>query len=159
MVAPPAKRSCPKEVHEEPIINALPTSIPHPDAAGSSNAPAVASSVRMETRPTQDGAPDGPAPVEEDLDQKDAPSSIPPPIWEEMMEMLRRVPCFTNTELLSTKMSAFFPFTKWVSVSLVGDSPTSVTARFSLGTPKFVVSHIQLLQDCTAQETTKVVSS
>lgn len=135
MVAPPAKRSCLKEVHEEPIINASPTSIPHPDAAGSSNAPAVASSVRMETCPTQDGAPDGPAPVEEDLDQKDALSSVPPPIWEEMMQMLRRVPCFTNTELLSTKMSDFFPFTKWVSVSLVGDPPPLSQPDFHLERP------------------------
>ncbi|KAL6335990.1 hypothetical protein AAG906_003617 [Vitis piasezkii] len=40
------------------------------------------------------------------------------PPWEEMMEMLRRVPCFTNAEPPSTKMSDFFPLTKWISVNL-----------------------------------------
>lgn len=59
VVAPPAKRSCSKEVHEEPIINAPPTPIPHPDAA---------SPIRIKTCRAQEGALDGPAPVEEDLD-------------------------------------------------------------------------------------------
>ncbi|KAL6334747.1 hypothetical protein AAG906_021406 [Vitis piasezkii] len=31
-----------------------------------------------------------------------------------MMEMLRRVPCFTDAEPPSTKMSDFFPLTKWI---------------------------------------------
>ncbi|KAJ9693665.1 hypothetical protein PVL29_009562 [Vitis rotundifolia] len=72
------------------------------------------------------------------------------------MEILRRMPCFTNAEPPSTKMSNFFPFTKWVSVSLGGDPPAFVTARFPLGTPESMVSRIQLLQGCTAQETAEV---
>lgn len=75
------------------------------------------------------------------------------------MEILRRMPCFTNAEPPSTKMSNFFPFTKWVSVSLGGDPPAFVTARFPLGTPESMVSRIQLLQGSTAQETAEVVCS
>lgn len=76
VVAPPTKRSYPEEVHEEPIIDALPIPVPHPNAAGSSSVSIAASPVRMETCPAQDGALDGLALVEEDLDQKDASSSI-----------------------------------------------------------------------------------
>ena len=45
------------------------------------------------------------------------------------MEMLKGVPCFTNAEALSTRMSDFFPLTKRVSVNIGGDPPTFVNAR------------------------------
>lgn len=79
VVAPPAKRPCSNEVHEESIMEAPPTPVPSPDAAGFSSVLVAASPVRAETYPAQDGAPDGPAPAEKDLDQKDAPSSVRPP--------------------------------------------------------------------------------
>lgn len=53
-----------------------PTPVPPLDATGFSSVSAAASPVRAETYPAQDGAPDGPVPVEEDLDQKDTPSSV-----------------------------------------------------------------------------------
>lgn len=52
------------------------------------------------------------------------------------MEMLKRVPCFTDIEPPSTKMLDFFPFTKWVSVNLGGDPLISVLAQLPLGTPE-----------------------
>ena len=54
----------------------------------------------------------GAAPIEEVLDQKDTPAPPYPPIWDEMMEILKRVSCFTDAEPPSTKMSDFFPLTK-----------------------------------------------
>lgn len=76
IVAPPAKRPCSDEVHEEPIMEAPPTPVPPPDAARFSSVLAAASPVRVEIYLAQDEAPNGPAPAEVDLDQKDAPSSI-----------------------------------------------------------------------------------
>ncbi|RVW19489.1 hypothetical protein CK203_116505 [Vitis vinifera] len=43
-----------------------------------------------------------------------------PPSWEEMMEMLKGVSCFTDAEAPSTKMSDFFLLTKWVFVNMGG---------------------------------------
>lgn len=73
------------------------------------------------------------------------------------MEMLKRVSCFTDAESPSTKMSNLFPFTKRISVNLGGDPPTFVSAQLPFGTPEFVVSRIQQLQDCTVSEIAKVV--
>ncbi|RVW64410.1 hypothetical protein CK203_062542 [Vitis vinifera] len=75
-----------------------------------------------------------------------------------MVKMLKRIPCFTKAEPLSTKMSNFFPLTKRISVNLGGNPPISVSTRFPFGTPKFVISPIQPMQDYTDQETTEVVS-
>ena len=75
------------------------------------------------------------------------------------MEMLMRVPCFTDAEPPSTKMSDFFSLTKWISVNLGGEPPIFVSARLPFGTPESAVSHIQQLQDCTVQETVEVVIS
>ena len=69
-------------------------------------------------------------PVEKDLDQKDASASVPPPNWEEMMEMLRRVPCFTDVKPPLTKMLDFFSLTKRISMNMGGDPPVFVTAQF-----------------------------
>ena len=42
-------------------------------------------------------------PVERVLDEKGSPRPIVPPSWEEMMEMLKRVPCFKDAEAPYTK--------------------------------------------------------
>lgn len=73
------------------------------------------------------------------------------------MEMLRRVPCFTNAEPPLTKMLDLFSLTMRISVNMGGDPPVFVTTWFSFGTPESVVSHIQQLQDCMVQETAEVV--
>lgn len=140
VVAPPAKRSCLEEVHEDPVMDPPPTPVPPFYAIGSSSVPATASSFRTETCSAQDGAPDCPSPTENDIDQKDALSSISSPNWEEMMEILRRMPCFTDAESPSTKLLDFFPFTKQVLVSLGGDPPISVTTWLPLGTIESTVS-------------------
>lgn len=108
VVAPPAKRPCSDEVHEEPIMEAPPTPVPLPDAMGFSSVSAAASLVRAKTYPAQDRAPDGSTLAEEDLDQKDASSFVRPPSYEEMMEILRWIPCFTDTERLRQRCQTSF---------------------------------------------------
>ena len=63
------------------------------------------------------------------------------------MEMLKHVPCFMNSEVPSTKMSYFFPFTKQISVNVGCEPPSFVSARLSFGTPESVVFRIQQLQE------------
>ena len=65
------------------------------------------------------------------------------------MEMLRRVPCFTDVEPPSTKMSDFFPLTKQISVNMGSDPPIFVSTQLPFGKLESTVSCIQQLQDCT----------
>ena len=64
------------------------------------------------------------------------------------MGMLRQVPCFTDVEPPSTKMSDFFSLAKLILVNMGGDPPVFVSARLPFGTLESVVSRIQQLQDC-----------
>lgn len=99
VVAPPAKRAYSKEVQEKPVRDVPPMLVPPLDTTG----PSSMSVVEKEVGPTSSGAPDGAISIEEVLDQKDTLSSVHPPSWDKMMEMLKRVPCFTNVELSSTR--------------------------------------------------------
>lgn len=103
------------------------------------------------------GASGGATPTEEVSDQKDTPAPAFPPSWDEMIEILKHVPCFTDVEPSSTKISDFFLLTKRISVNLGGDPPSFVSAKLSFGMPKFAVACIQQLQECTVLKTTKVV--
>ena len=119
-------------------------SVPPLDTVGPSSAPAAEKGIN----PTPGGASNGVVVVEEVLDQKDTPASTPLPSWDEMMEILKRVPCFSDAEPPSTKMLDFFPLTKRISVNLGGEPPVFVSARLPCGTPESGVSCIQLLQNC-----------
>ena len=109
----------------------------------------------METRGSK-GVPD--ASIDEEApDEKSSPDVAVPPSWEELMEILKGVPCFTNAEAPSTRMADFFSLTKRVSLNIGGDPPAFVKARLPFGTPEFVVFCIQHLQEWTIPETTEVV--
>ena len=108
MVPSPAKKACPEGAQEEPGREVPLMPVPPPDTMGPSSAPAA----EKEVGSTLGGASSGTTPVEEVLDQKDTPASALPPSWDEMMDMLKRVSCFTDAEPPSTKMSDFFPLTK-----------------------------------------------
>lgn len=154
VAAPPTKRACLEGVQEEPMRDVLSGPMPPSDATGPSSVPAV----EKEISTVPNGVPSGAAPVDEVLDQKDTPTSILPPSWDEMMEMLRRVLCFTDAEPPSTKMSDFFPLTKRISVNLSGEPPIFVSARLIFGMLESAISRIQQLQDCMVQETAEVVN-
>ena len=111
------------------------------DAPGpSSTAAAQSSTIAFGNTPTavetrgSEGVPNASI-DEEALDEKSSPTAGVPPSWEEMMEMLKGVPCFTDAEAPSTRMSNFFPLTKRVSVNMGGDPPAFVKARLPFGTP------------------------
>ena len=104
VVLPPDKRSCTEEPHEALVPDTSSMPMPPIDAAGPSNVPVAKSPNRKYVCPTQDEVSTGPAPVGDDLDRKYAPAPPRAPSWEEMMELLKRVPCFTKVEPPSIKM-------------------------------------------------------
>lgn len=112
--------------------------VPQPDVMG----PSSVSTVEEEVGPAPDGASDGTALADEVPDQKDTSTPAFPSSRDEMVEMLKHVPCFTNVEPPSTKMSDFFPLTKRISVNLGGDLPFFVSARLPFGTPESTVARI-----------------
>ena len=112
--------------------------VAQPGLTAHSNAPTT-----METRGTE-GVPEA-AIDEKASDKKSSPATTVPLRWEEMMEMLKGVPCFTDAEAHSTRMSDFFSLAKRVSVNMGGDPPAFVKARLLFGTPEPAVSCIQHL--------------
>lgn len=68
-----------------------------------------------------------------------------PPSCDEMMEMLKHVPCFIDDERPSSKMPDFFPLTKQISMNLGGDPPYFFSARLPFVMPKSAVACIQQL--------------
>lgn len=116
----------------------LPVAVPHPEMARPNSALTVEKEVGgKEADPTTEEAPGDAAPADEVSDKKDTPALAFFPSWDEMVEMLKRVPCITNSESPFTKMSDFFSFTKRISVNLGGNSlpssqPGSPLALLSL---------------------------
>ena len=94
---------------------------------------------------------------EEASDERSSPAAAVSPSWEELMEMLKEVPCFTYAETPSTRMSDFFPLTKRVSVNMGGDPPAFVKVQLPFGTLESAVSCIQHLQEWAIHETVEVV--
>ena len=93
------------------------------------DAPAV-----VETRGSE-GVPDASIDEEAPRMLKGSLAVGVPPSWEEMMKMLKGVPCFTDAEAPSTRMSDFFPLTKRVSVNIGSDPPAFIKAQLPFGTP------------------------
>lgn len=94
---------------------------------------------------------------EEAPDEKSSPTATVPPSWEELMEMLKGVSCFTDAKAPSTRMSDFFLLTTRVSVNMGGDTPAFVKERLPFGTPESAVSCIQHLQEWMIPEAAEVV--
>ena len=143
---PPAKKVCPDRGGEDPApeVQASAATCPDedgpsasstapPDAVGSSatatvqaDAPGPGSPAMVET-PISKGVSDA-SNGEEAPDEKSSHTAVVSPSWEELMEMLKGVPCFTDAE-----------------------------ARLSFGNPESVVSCIQHLHEWTILETAEVV--
>ena len=86
--------------------------------------PVARSLVGKDACSEKDGTSTSSTPVGVDLDdEKDAAVSPRAPSWEKMVELLKRVPCYTEVEPPSTKMSDFFPLTKWVHVEIDDNPP------------------------------------
>lgn len=160
MVSPPAKKACPERAHEEPARKVPPVVVPPPDVAGPSSAPIAEKEANgKESSPATGEAPGDADPIEEVLDKKTTPTPVSPPSWDEMMEMLKHMSCFTDSESLFIKISDFFPPIKRIFVNLSGDPLFFVSAQLPFGTPESVVFYIQQLQDWTVLEIVEVVIS
>ncbi|RVX05863.1 hypothetical protein CK203_023757 [Vitis vinifera] len=152
----PAKKVCPERgsgataAVQADAPGPSSATIAQPGITAHSDAPAT-----VETRGLE-GVPEAMI-DEEALDEKSSPAAAVPPSWEEMMEMLKGVPCFMDAEVTSTRMSNFFPLTKRVSMNMGGDPPSFVKVRLPFGTPESAVSCIQHLQEWTIPETAEVV--
>lgn len=141
VVPPLSKRACLERVQEK--LGRKVSSMPVPPS--DITRPSSASTVEKEVDPALNGASVGVAATEEVLDQKGTPASAFPPSWDKMIEMLKRVSCFTNAESPSTKMSDFFPLTKRISVNLGKKPLVFISAWLPFGMLESTVSHIQLL--------------
>lgn len=124
--------------------------MPLADAVGLSNMPAVRPSVGKDGHHEQAGSSTGPTSANEGLDEKQVSTPFHPPTsrtlnWEEMVELLKQVPCFTEVEPLMTKMSDFFSLTKQITVEIDGNPPISTVVQLSFGTLKSIVSCIQTM--------------
>ncbi|RVW29860.1 hypothetical protein CK203_087414 [Vitis vinifera] len=75
--------------------------VPQPDVMG----PSSVSTVEEEAGPALEGASDGTAPTDEVPDQKDTSAPAFPSSWDEMVEMLKHVPCFIDLGFLSARLS------------------------------------------------------
>ncbi|KAL6332099.1 hypothetical protein AAG906_020780 [Vitis piasezkii] len=165
---PSAKKVCPERGGEDAASEVPLSSSTHPDEAGPS-----ATAARSEVQCSIDIIAFGDAPIvvetrgskgvldasidEKAPDEKSSLDAAVPPSWEELMEMLKGVSCFTDAEAPSTRMSDFFSLTKRVSLNIGGDPPAFVKAQLPFGTPESVVSCIQHLQEWTIPETVEVV--
>ena len=153
IVPPPTTKVCSERAQEDPVEGAPPSTMPQPDKVGPSVTvatqpdvarPSVAATVQLDaTAPSNAPAVEKARGMEKGLDaavvegaqdEKSSLTPTAPPSWEEMMEMLKGVLCFTDAEAPSTKMSDFFPLTKRISVNMGGGPPTFVSAWLPFGT-------------------------
>ena len=115
MVPPPAKKACSERAQEELAKEVPPVAVPPSDVAGPNSAPAMKKKGggkkvgRKKAGPATRKAPSDAIPVDEVSDKKNTPTLASPPSWDEMMEMLKHVSCFTDSESPFTKMYDFSP--------------------------------------------------
>ncbi|RVW25247.1 hypothetical protein CK203_108206 [Vitis vinifera] len=64
------------------------------------------------------------------------------PSWKEMVELLKQVPCFTESEGLVNNIGDLFSTTRRVSMDLSGDPNISFVARLPFNTLDSIASHI-----------------
>ena len=72
VTTPPTKRSCTEAPYEALVQDTLSVAMPPTDVARPSNASTAKSSARENTYPIRDGASTDPAPIDDDLDKKEA---------------------------------------------------------------------------------------
>lgn len=74
------------------------------------------------------------------------------PNQEKIVELLKQVPCFTESEALVNNIGGLFPATRRVSVDLDNDPNIFFMARLPFGILDFVASLIPPMQEYTTFE-------
>ena len=77
---------------------------------------------------------------------------------EEVSELLRRIPSFTDREPPVQDIGTFFPAMQGILIEMDENSNQSFMARVPYGTPDTVIARIIHMKDYTAFETTEMVS-
>lgn len=155
----PSKRSYVEKPCVALMSDTPPAPMPSTNVAGPSYVSVARPLAWKDACPNRDGVSTGSTLIDNLEDEKVV--LVPPraPSWEEIMELLKQVPCFTETKPPSTKMSDFVPLTKRVLVDINNNFPISIAARLPYRTLESVVSRIQPMQDYTTHEMVEVVSS
>nr|CAN68572.1 hypothetical protein VITISV_023885 [Vitis vinifera] len=76
--------------------------------------------------------------------------------WEDIVTLLKSVPCFTTLEPQASGVNAFFSMTRCHFVELLDEPCLASVVRPSHGTPKSVLRCTYPMQKYTTKETTKV---
>ena len=80
------------------------------------------------------------------------------PSKEEVSELLRRIPSFTDREPPVQDIGTFFPAMQGILIEMNENSNQSFMARVPYGTPDTVIARIIHMKDYTTFETTEMVS-
>lgn len=113
--------------------------MPHFDTIRSGQELVVSSSTENDVCQAEDGTLIGLTPGG-DINVKDA--SISSPSREEIVALLRQVPCFIMLEPPAQGINALFPLTRQYFVDLSGNPPIIVAPRLPHNTSKFVLLYI-----------------
>lgn len=151
------KRTCVESSQEVPILDTPLSLMPLADVARTSRALTVRSPIKNYACPIQERISTTPTP-DVDHNDKDILVQSHAPRWEEIMELLKQVLCFTEAEPSSTDISDFFPLTQRFFVDIDDNPPIIVAARLPQSTLESVISCIQLMHDYITFETVEVVS-
>lgn len=160
---PPTKKPCMEVLHSVPFLVILPAPKPSDAAVGPSRVPDVGPYTGKDARPELGGSSTGSAQFSND--SVECVALVPPrpqapraPSRDEMVELLKQVPYFTESETPVSNMEEFFPATEQVSVYLDGDPRISFMTRLLVSTPESVFSRIWPMRDYTVVEMAEVVS-
>lgn len=163
VVLPLAKKPYTEVFCLVPVLAISPVPKPSIDVAGPSHVLTVRPSTRKYVHPKLGGPFTGPAQLNDDsvecvayvTPRPQAPST---PNQEEMVELLKQVSYFIESEAHVNNIGDHFLATQQVSMDLGDDPSISFMAQLSFGTLESIVSHIIPMQDYTTIKTTEVVS-
>lgn len=163
VVLPLAKKPCTKVFCLVPVLAIPPVPKPSIDVAGPSHVPTMRPFIGKYVHPKLDGPSTGPAQLNDD--SFECVAYVPPrpqvpstPSQEEMVELLKQVPYFIESEAHVNNIGDHFLATQQVSMDLGNDPSISFMAQLSFGTLEPIVSHILPMQDYTTIEIAEVVS-
>lgn len=163
VVPPSTKKPYSKVLYPMSVSTVSPTPKPSTDGVGPNHVPIVRPSTGKYARLKLGKPSIGPAQHNDDSVECMAFVPLHPKAscalsWKEMAELLKQVPCLTESEDLGNNIGDLFPATRQVSMDLSGNPNISFVARLPFGTLESVASCIPPMKDYKVVENTEVVS-